>query len=303
MLRSQGIPSRLVVGFRADEFSELSGTYRVRQSHAHAWVEAYVPPQRLPAGAVRPDGIFDWSHGAWLRLDPTPSFSARPTGVAGLTRQVENWLSLLHSFWRDHVLSMSSTRQREALYRPLVVQVRQAAADLMNPAAWDASPSQTLLGWAAWIVWCVGVTGCVVAAVIWLFRLRLRARQRRAPRTRAGGRRRNAASNPPAVAFYRRLETLLARWGHVRSASQTPQEFAEQAAERIAAACGDGEVTDGARQIVQAFYEVRFGAATLAGDRAAVVEAALRRITQVARRKSAAPPRSAPGKPPTGPPA
>ena len=50
-------------------------------------------------------------------------FFPRPTGVAGLTRQVENWLSLLHSFSRDHVLSMSSTRPREALYRPLVVQV------------------------------------------------------------------------------------------------------------------------------------------------------------------------------------
>ena len=149
----------------------------------------------------------------------------------------------------------------------------------------------------------MGVTGCVVAAVIWLFRLRLRGGQHSAPRTRAGGSRRNAASNPPAVAFYRRLETLLARWGHVQSIAQTPQEFAEQAAERIAAACGDGEVTDGARQIVQAFYEVRFGAATLAGDRAAVVEAALRRITQVARRNSAAPPAALPGKPPTGPPA
>ena len=147
MLRSQGIPARLVVGFRADEFSELSGTYRVRQAHAHAWVEAYVPPQRLPAGTARPDGIFDWSHGAWLRLDPTPSFSTRPTGVAGLTRQVENWLTLLHSFWRDHVLSMSATRQREALYRPLVVQVRQAAADLTNPGTWDAAGAQTLLGW------------------------------------------------------------------------------------------------------------------------------------------------------------
>jgi len=286
MLRSQGIPARLVVGFRADEFSELSGTYRVRQAHAHAWVEAYVPPQRLPAGAAREDGIFDWSHGAWLRLDPTPSFSTRPTGVAGLTRQVENWLSLLHSFWRDNVLSMSGARQREALYRPLVVQVRQTAADLANPGTWETTGAQTLLGWAAWVMWCAGVAGCFLAAVVWLLRLRRRPRRRGSPRARAGARGRSAAGGRPAVTFYRRLETLLARHGHVRTASQTPQEFAQQAAERIAAACGEGRVTDWTRQVVQAFYEVRFGAGTLASDRAAVVEAALQRLGQTARRVS-----------------
>ena len=142
MLRSQGIPSRLVVGFKADAYSEFSGTYRVRQTHAHAWVEAYIPADRLPTGAVRQDGISDWSLGAWLRLDPTPAYSSAPTGMA---RQMENWLSLLHSFWRDHVLSMSGARQREVLYQPLVSQVRQTAADLSDPSRWDAADAQPLV--------------------------------------------------------------------------------------------------------------------------------------------------------------
>ena len=46
MLRSAGIPCRLVVGFRgADAKNSLepdNGWYVVRQSHAHAWVEALV---------------------------------------------------------------------------------------------------------------------------------------------------------------------------------------------------------------------------------------------------------------------
>ena len=290
MLRSQGIPTRLIVGFRADEYSESSGTYRVRQSHAHAWVEAYVRAERLPVGVARQDGISDWSRGAWLRLDPTPSFAMRTTGVASLSRQVEDWLSLLHSFWRDHVLSMSSARQREALYQPLVVRVRQAATDLANPAAWDGTGTQTLLGWAAWIVWFAGVAGCLLAAVVWLLRLRLRVRRRSLPWSRARSRGPNSADGRPAVAFYRRFEALLARCGHVRTASQTPQEFVQRAAECLAAACGEARVADWARQIVQAFYEVRFGAATLAGDRAAAVEAALQQLGQAARRKSAAQP-------------
>ncbi len=283
MLRSQGIPSRLVVGFREDEYSELSGTYRVRQSHAHAWVEAYIPRKRLPKGAIREEGLFDWSYGVWLRLDPTPSFSARPTGVAGLTRQVENWFSLLHSFWRDNVLSMSGTRQREALYGPLVVQVRQAASSLADPGLGDAGGGQTLLGWIVWFVWCAGAVGCLLAAVFWLFRQKLPARWRGPLRMPAARRRLQASSSRPAVAFYQRLETLLARHGHVRAASQTPQEFADEAAKRIAAAGGDAQVSDWTKHVVKAFYEVRFGAGRLANDRVATVEAALHQLSRAAR--------------------
>ncbi len=316
MLRSQGIPTRLIVGFRADESSESSGTYRVRQSHAHAWVEAYVPAERLPAGVARrtggheppgetprQDGLHDWSHGAWLRLDPTPSSSTRTTGVASLSRQVENWLSLLHSFWRDHVLSMNSTRQREALYQPLVVRVRQAATDFANPAVWDGTGTQKLLGWAAWLVWCAGVAGCLLAAVLWLLRRRLPARWPGPMRMRLGRRDSRSAASRARVAFYRRLESLLARYGHVRAASQTPQEFAGEAAKRIAAACGNGQVTDWTRQIVQAFYELRFGAGSLADDRAGAVETALQQLGRAVRRKTAAAPSDTGGKPPKAPPA
>ena len=41
MLRSQGIPTRLVVGFRPSEYNEIGGYFQVSQSHAHVWVEAY----------------------------------------------------------------------------------------------------------------------------------------------------------------------------------------------------------------------------------------------------------------------
>ena len=66
-------------------------------------------------------------------------------------------------------------------------------------------------------------------------------------------------------------------------ASQTPREFAEQAANRIASACGDIQISQWARVIVQAFYEVRFGGGTLADDQAAAVETALQRLQQAAR--------------------
>ncbi len=42
MLRSQGIPARLVVGFNTDEYNSVGGYYVARQLHAHAWVEALI---------------------------------------------------------------------------------------------------------------------------------------------------------------------------------------------------------------------------------------------------------------------
>ena len=45
MLRSQGIPSRVVLGYRCDEWHEEQQCYQVRQLHAHAWVEAFLDPE------------------------------------------------------------------------------------------------------------------------------------------------------------------------------------------------------------------------------------------------------------------
>src|ERR1700746_841991 len=43
MLRTVGIPSRVVNGFRSDEFNDITGSYVVRAKDAHSWVEAYFP--------------------------------------------------------------------------------------------------------------------------------------------------------------------------------------------------------------------------------------------------------------------
>ncbi|MEM6313899.1 MAG: DUF3488 and transglutaminase-like domain-containing protein, partial [Planctomycetota bacterium] len=52
MLQSVGIDARVVIGFRVDEFNATTDAYIIRQSHAHAWVEA-----RTVRG--------------WTRYDPT----------------------------------------------------------------------------------------------------------------------------------------------------------------------------------------------------------------------------------------
>ena len=70
MLRSQGIPARMVIGYRGGECNPLGDFFDVRQLHAHAWVEAYLEPDQIPE-KERPAGL-SVQHGAWLVLDATP---------------------------------------------------------------------------------------------------------------------------------------------------------------------------------------------------------------------------------------
>lgn len=43
MLRTLGIPSRVVTGYARGEYTKDTGTYTIRESDAHAWVEAFFP--------------------------------------------------------------------------------------------------------------------------------------------------------------------------------------------------------------------------------------------------------------------
>src|ERR1044071_8539312 len=43
MLRTQGIPSRLVTGFQSGTFNPFTELFVIRASDAHSWVEAWLP--------------------------------------------------------------------------------------------------------------------------------------------------------------------------------------------------------------------------------------------------------------------
>ena len=71
MLRSQGIPARMVVGYKVERYNEVGEYYQVYQSDAHAWVEAYLETNEIPEYALDSPNMM--TNGAWLRLDPTPA--------------------------------------------------------------------------------------------------------------------------------------------------------------------------------------------------------------------------------------
>lgn len=68
MLRSQGVPARVVSGYALGEYDEPTGSYRVRSSNLHTWVEVYFPGY------------------GWIQFEPTasiPAFDRPDSGGAG----------------------------------------------------------------------------------------------------------------------------------------------------------------------------------------------------------------------------
>ncbi len=98
MLRSQGIPARVALGFRASEFNSAGSYYQVRQLHAHAWVEALLEPddlagEKLPQGAAstEPGGLADARSDRLQRSDnwttgPIAAFGAGPACMSTTCR-------------------------------------------------------------------------------------------------------------------------------------------------------------------------------------------------------------------------
>lgn len=109
MLRCVGIPSRMVVGYRTDEYSDLGEYYIARQRHAHAWVEALVERSELPNGlAINGQRKRDRY---WLRLDPTPGQGGIPNQR---DEQVDTVIDFAKNVWKEYVVEMDKERQKES---------------------------------------------------------------------------------------------------------------------------------------------------------------------------------------------
>jgi len=91
LLRSAGIPTRLVNGFMMGEYNPVGDDYIVRQSDAHSWVEVYIP-----------------AHG-WLEFDPTPPDpNYRDLDLA---TQLSHYVDAMQLFWNSYILIYDSGAQ------------------------------------------------------------------------------------------------------------------------------------------------------------------------------------------------
>lgn len=247
MLRSVGIPSRLVTGYKGGTRNKFSGYFEVQQRHAHAWVEAYVGDRR------------------WITLDPTPSDERERSlnSMAPKMLTLHDFKTFAQGFWSNYVANASIGRQQTKLYTPIGRSLKAMWNRVAN--RYPNLPRQALAlkefittpqKWRSW-------TGVVVAATIvggillfawlrhrayaWFKRImyRLTRRSRRSVR--------------PHIEFYERFQAICRKRGLNRRAAQTHREFAltvQHSLSKLLATTGMPEMP---RELVEAFYAVRFG--------------------------------------------
>ena len=235
MLRSIGIPSRLVTGFQSGVWNPYTGMYVIRASDAHSWVEAWLPGR------------------GWTTFDPTPP--SHVLAAAGWWPQLALWMDTAETFWQEWVLGYDLGRQAV-----LAANMHESGRSLGGhwferlrgvPGRWKAAIAGAARehGASLGALLACGLLG--VALGPRAFRL-LRVR-RRVARARMG-----QASTADATLLYLRMLELLHRRGYQKPGWFTPQEFAASLPPELRALVA---------QFTEAYNALRFGGDPLAAPR------------------------------------
>jgi len=203
MLRTLGIPSRLVTGFQSGIWNPLTELYVIRASDAHSWVEAWLPGR------------------GWVTFDPTPP-DPNP-GAGSLLTKLALYADAAETFWQEWVVSYDLGHQAtladrmEQASRRVGVHWLDRMIDLA--AYWKPRAQSWLLNYGLWslLALAAGVLGAWFAPKLWhLGRMRLGVWRLR----------RGQASVADATLLYHRMLKLLKRRGYQKPEWFTPYEFA-----------------------------------------------------------------------------
>jgi transglutaminase-like putative cysteine protease len=193
LMRTAGIPARVVTGYQGGELNPLGDYWIVRQRDAHAWAEVWLPNQGWtrvdPTAAVAPNRV---ERG----LNAALPANERPAGLMTLNT---NWLmplrqgwDLLNNQWNQWVLGYNQDRQREFLAR-------------LNPflSTWQG------------MAWGLAAAGGVLLLIASFWAIPRLARVKR----------------DPASQLYTRFCLKLQRHGIVRGDAEGAADFARRAAQ------------------------------------------------------------------------
>ncbi|MDQ6707070.1 MAG: DUF3488 and transglutaminase-like domain-containing protein [Acidobacteriota bacterium] len=236
MLRTLGIPARIVNGFQSGTYNPISGLYAIRASDAHSWVEAYMP--RL----------------GWMVFDPTPS-AARPNGNSAWAR-IAMYLDAADTFWQEWVLSYDLGRQVNLAGRFDETARRAGWTWAENSTRTASRWKREINGWlAAYGKWAFSLA----AALAMLIALGPRVAGRLTTHRRVRKIGRGEATAADATLLYARMLQLMKRRGYQKPPWFTPREFAANLPDSRAAAT--------VAEFTNAYNALRFGGDAQAAKR------------------------------------
>jgi hypothetical protein len=231
MLRTLGIPSRVVNGFRSDEFNDITSNYVVRAKNAHSWVEAYFPGY------------------GWITFDPTPGGAiGSPQGWG----RAMLYLDAAASFWREWIVSYDSSHQfvlgqsvvsgTRGSWQRARMWARLRYARLMSLARRSQQDATHFPG--RWI-------GTGIAVVLLLLAMGNAPRIARFLRLRRLQAHPERSPDEAAAMWYERMAQYLARRGVRKSTNQTAQEFVRR--------IENGRLRTQVARFTDAYESARFG--------------------------------------------
>jgi transglutaminase-like putative cysteine protease len=223
LLRSLGIPARLVNGYAGGHENELGGFVELTQSDAHAWVEVF------------------FQRAGWVAFDPTPP-DLRLAGAEALrgASSLGELASALELWWFQNVVDFDRSTQARAL-RGLWMRWNQWRAERRQQGAGDspAPEPERPDAWGMSWLWAPCALGIAALAALRLRRLQLR--------------RRGVALPPDYAAALR----LLRRRGLARGAAITARDFAREVGTRL-----PPEGARAFAALTEAYLAERFGSAS-----------------------------------------
>jgi len=190
MMRAAGIPSRVVGGYQGGDWNPVGGYLIVRQSHAHAWAETWLPGSGWtrvdPTAAIAPERI---ERGAQAGLAGEALFAGGLMERSAFWFQARMIWDNVNANWNDWVVQFNRLRQEEIL----------------------AKLGFEDVDWRAFAV-ALG-SGLAIAMALLFGWLALEYRPRRVD---------------PAAASYRRFTARLARRGLEPGVGEAPRDYAKR---------------------------------------------------------------------------
>lgn len=244
MLRTQGVPTRVVSGYRGGEWQESDEIYTIRANMAHLWVEVWFPGT------------------GWVIFDPSPR-----SDTGGLTTMEQLALMISRAglkakmFWFQEVVGFDRAAQLNRFREFSLGFVRGLTGDAEDGGAVEATAAMREARGGKYLAPLL-LLG-VAAGCIWLI-----ARRRRPPVVR------DVALTPEqvqVVKLYLRLRRKLTRFG-VDCRGKTAEELGEElATERWGA-------PEGVMELLSCYNTVRFGGYPLPPARLAALRSAVKAL-------------------------
>lgn len=248
MCRAVGINARVIAGYVVGEFDPATQRYIVRESNAHAWVEAKI------------------SRNTWRTFDPTPPDTIRRQVAApsGAMAAINGWLDALDDVWSNSVVSFDESSRSSVLTR----WTPESAARGLGLFE-SSNPLKRLIPTEGWRSLAASALIILSVVALW-FGLRAAAVEFGEMAAKWWATVRAQRAQPAVVGvqgrFYTRMLAGLRRSRRAKPSGVPPLRHAEL----IAAT--DPELAEHVRAASRLFYKLRFGRTELSDAEARAAE-------------------------------